>query len=137
MAGRVPVSFAFPTFLESMAALWVLTIEGTIFIAYAETLKPLVVGVLISAFLGIGLGIWIGLSRKFDWFVSPIFIVMQSAPLAALFDFPNESFPRLTSPKRIRPLPQIESAPVIPPTSPNNTKLRPSSQADIFDRLWV
>ena len=84
VAGRVPVSFAFPTFLESMAALWVLTIEGTIFTAYAETLKPLVVGVLISAFLGIGLGIWIGLSGKFDWLVSPILIVMQSAPLAAL-----------------------------------------------------
>jgi NitT/TauT family transport system permease protein len=84
VAGRVPVSFAFPTFLESMSALWALTIEGTIFTAYAETLKPLVVGVLISAFFGIGLGLWIGLSKKFDWFVSPIFIVMQSAPLAAL-----------------------------------------------------
>lgn len=34
--------------------------------------------------LGIGLGIWIGLSKFFDWLVSPIFIVMQSAPLAAL-----------------------------------------------------
>ncbi len=84
VAGRVPVSFAFPTFLESMSALWALTIEGTIFTAYAETLKPLVVGVLISAFFGIGLGLWVGLSKKFDWFVSPIFIVMQSAPLAAL-----------------------------------------------------
>ena len=84
VAGRVPVSFAFPTFLESMAALWTLTIEGTIFTAYAETLKPLVVGILISAFIGIGVGIWIGLSDKFDWLVSPIFIVMQSAPLAAL-----------------------------------------------------
>lgn len=84
VAGRVPVSFAFPTFLESMSALWVLTVEGTIFTAYAETLKPLVVGVLISASFGIGLGIWIGLSRSFDWLVSPIFIVMQSAPLAAL-----------------------------------------------------
>ena len=84
VAGRVPVSFAFPTFLESMSALWELTIEGTIFTAYAETLKPLVIGVLISAFFGIGLGLWIGLSQKFDWFVSPIFIVMQTAPLAAL-----------------------------------------------------
>ncbi len=84
IAGRVPVSFAFPTFLDSMAALWIMTLDGTIFVAYAETLRPLVVGVLISAFLGIGLGIWIGLSRKFDWLVSPIFIVMQSAPLAAL-----------------------------------------------------
>jgi len=84
IAGRVPVSFGFPTFLESMAAFWALTIDGSMFTAYVETLKPLVVGVLISAFLGIGLGVWIGLSRKFDWFVSPIFIVMQSAPLAAL-----------------------------------------------------
>ncbi len=84
IAGRIPVSFAFPTFIESMAAFWVLVVEGTLFVAYAETLKPLVVGVLISAILGIGIGLSIGLSRKFDWLVSPIFIVMQTAPLAAL-----------------------------------------------------
>lgn len=84
IVGRIPVSYAFPTFLESMSALATLTLEGTIFTAYAETLKPLVVGVLISAVLGIGLGLWIGLSAKFDWLFSPIFVVMQSAPLAAL-----------------------------------------------------
>ena len=84
IAGRIPVSFAFPTFIESMSAFWVLVVEGTLFVAYAETLKPLVVGVLISAILGIGIGLAIGLSRKFDWFVSPIFVVMQTAPLAAL-----------------------------------------------------
>ncbi len=84
IAGRIPVSYAFPTFLESMSALVALTLDGTIFTAYAETLKPLVVGIIISAVLGIGLGLWIGLSDKFDWLVSPIFVVMQSAPLAAL-----------------------------------------------------
>ncbi len=84
IAGRIPVSFALPTFIETMAAFWVLLVEGTMFVAYAETLKPLVVGVLISAILGIGIGLSIGLSRKFDWLVSPIFIVMQTAPLAAL-----------------------------------------------------
>ena len=84
IAGRVPVSFAFPTFIESMAAFWVLLVEGTMFVAYVETLRPLVVGVLISAILGIGIGLAIGLSRKFDWLISPIFIVMQTAPLAAL-----------------------------------------------------
>ncbi len=84
IAGRIPVSYAFPTFIESMVALGKLALEGTLFTAYAETLKPLVVGVLISAVLGIGLGLWIGLSDKFDWLISPIFIVMQSAPLAAL-----------------------------------------------------
>jgi len=84
IAGRIPVSYAFPTFFESMRAFVVLAVEGTLFVAYAETLKPLIVGVAISAFLGIGLGLWIGLSSVFDWLVSPIFIVMQAAPLAAL-----------------------------------------------------
>lgn len=84
IAGRIPVSNAFPTFFESMAALVTLTLDGTMFTAYAETLKPLVVGIAISAVFGIGLGVWIGLSSKFDWLFSPIFIVMQSAPLAAL-----------------------------------------------------
>lgn len=84
IAGRVPVSYAFPTFFESMDALFRLTLDGTMFKAYAETLKPLVTGVAISAVLGIGLGLWIGLSARFDWLFSPIFIVMQAAPLAAL-----------------------------------------------------
>ena len=84
IAGRIPVSFAFPTFLESMAALFRMAGDGTLLAAYGETLQPLVVGVLISAFLGIGIGLWVGLSRTFDWLFSPIFIVMQSAPLAAL-----------------------------------------------------
>jgi NitT/TauT family transport system permease protein len=84
IAGRVPVSYAFPTFVDSMASLLRMTLDGSIFVAYAETLKPLMVGVLISAIAGIGLGLWIGLSQKFDWLFSPIFVVMQAAPLAAL-----------------------------------------------------
>ena len=84
IAGRVPVSYAFPTFIETIAAFWVLLMDGTMFVAFAETLKPLVVGVLISAFVGVGFGLAIGLSRKFDWLLSPIFVVMQTAPLAAL-----------------------------------------------------
>ena len=84
IAGRVPVSYAFPTFFESMGALVAMTLDGTIFEAYAETLKPLAIGLAISTVSGIGLGLWIGLSAKFEWLFSPIFIVMQAAPLAAL-----------------------------------------------------
>lgn len=84
IAGRIPVSFAFPTFFESLAAFWVLIVDGTMFTAYMETLKPLVVGVLISTFLGVAIGLWIGLNRVFEWLVAPIFVVMQTAPLAAL-----------------------------------------------------
>lgn len=84
IAGRIPVSYAFPTFFESMAALIAMIADGTLFVAYGETLRPLVVGVAISAFLGIGIGVWVGLSARFDWLMSPIFIVAQAAPLAAL-----------------------------------------------------
>lgn len=84
IAGRIPVSYAFPTFIESMTALVKMAADGTLFAAYAETLKPLAVGIMISATLGILIGLWIGLSSWFDWLFSPIFIVMQAAPLAAL-----------------------------------------------------
>ena len=84
IAGRIPVSYAFPTFFESMSALAVMSVDGSLLQAYLDTLRPLVIGLLISAFIGIGLGLWIGLSHWFDWLVSPIFIVMQAAPLAAL-----------------------------------------------------
>lgn len=84
IAGRVPVSYAFPTFFESMEALGRMTVDGTMAKAYAETLKPLVAGVAISALFGIALGLWIGLSARFEWLFSPIFIVMQAALLAAL-----------------------------------------------------
>lgn len=84
IAGRVPVSYAFPTFFESMSALAAMSIDGSLLQAYLDTLRPLVIGLLISAFIGVGLGLWIGLSNWFDWLVSPIFIVMQAAPLAAL-----------------------------------------------------
>jgi len=84
IAGRIPVSYAFPTFLEAMSALGSMTMDGTIFTAYGETLRPLAVGIAISAVLVVAIGLWVGLSGWFDWLVSPIFIVMQSAPLAAL-----------------------------------------------------
>lgn len=84
IAGRVPISYAFPTFVESITALAQMIFDGSIFVAYAETLKPLILGVAISALFGIGVGLWIGLSARFEWLFGPIFIVMQTAPLAAL-----------------------------------------------------
>jgi len=84
IAGRVPISYSFPTFLEAMRALLAMALDGSLFVAYGETLRPLVVGVAISATLGIGMGLWIGLSKGFEWLFSPIFIVAQAAPLAAL-----------------------------------------------------
>lgn len=84
IGGRIPVSYAFPTFIDSMKALAEMTVDGRLFAAYAETLRPLAIGVAISAVIGIIVGLWTGLNDWFDWLFSPIFIVMQAAPLAAL-----------------------------------------------------
>ncbi|MGH6923927.1 MAG: ABC transporter permease [Propylenella sp.] len=83
-AGRVPVSHAFPTFLQTMSALGGMIADGSLIRGFSITLQPLILGLVISALLGIGIGIAMGLNRKAEWFASPIFIVAQAAPLAAL-----------------------------------------------------
>ena len=59
ISGRIPVSYAFPTFVESMTALFMIIKDGSIFVAYMDTLQPLFLGVLISAILGVGIGLWL------------------------------------------------------------------------------
>jgi NitT/TauT family transport system permease protein len=83
-AGRVPISHAFPTFGETMIGFWGMLADGTLPRAFAITLQPLLLGLVISALLGVAIGIAMGLSQKAEWFASPIFIVAQAAPLAAL-----------------------------------------------------
>ena len=52
--------------------------------AFGITLQPLVLGLVVSAVLGIAIGVAMGLTDKAEWFASPIFIIAQAAPLAAL-----------------------------------------------------
>jgi NitT/TauT family transport system permease protein len=83
-AGRIPISHAFPTFGETMVGLWSMLSDGSLPRAFAITLQPLLLGLVVSAALGVAIGIAMGLNQKAEWFASPIFIVAQSAPLAAL-----------------------------------------------------
>ena len=84
VAGRKPISLAFPTFSSTMLALVELLKDGTLFSAYAITLKPLAIGVLICGGSGVIFGIAMGLSMTFEWFTLPVFVIVQSAPMAAL-----------------------------------------------------
>ncbi len=82
--GRVPVSIAFPTFTDTLAALVEMTMDGTLVDAYAETLGPLMVGVTLTAIGGVLAGVIMGLSRRAEWFGLPLFIVLQASPSAAI-----------------------------------------------------
>jgi ABC-type nitrate/sulfonate/bicarbonate transport system permease component len=83
VAGMIPVSFAFPTFFDTVTAFVGLVADGSLPKAYLSTLQPLILGVVLSAFLGVGIGTVCGLWRTGEWLLIPIFIVLQAAPVAA------------------------------------------------------
>jgi NitT/TauT family transport system permease protein len=84
IAGRYPISPAFPPFSDTMGALFAMILDGSLPKALLITLKPLAIGLIVSVFLGVGLGVLMGLNRFAEWLGSPLFIIAQSAPLAAL-----------------------------------------------------
>lgn len=84
IAGLVPISIAFPTFSSTVVAFVEMVFDGSMVYAYGQTLQPLLLGVAVSAVLGIALGVLMGLSHKTEWLVAPVFIVLQAAPMAAL-----------------------------------------------------
>src|SRR5688572_20342516 len=67
-----------------MIGLWSMIADFSLIRAFGITLQPLVLGLVISGTLGIAVGVAMGLSDKAEWLASPIFIIMQAAPLAAL-----------------------------------------------------
>ena len=84
VAGRWPISFAFPPFSKTFMALVRMIVDGSLPKAYLSTLQPLVIGIFLCSIAGIGFGIGMGLSRAIEWFSLPIFIVLQAAPMAAI-----------------------------------------------------
>jgi NitT/TauT family transport system permease protein len=84
LAGRWPISLAFPPFSQTFLALLRMIADGSLPKAYLSTLQPLLIGIVLCGIAGIGFGIGMGLSRSIEWFSLPIFIVLQAAPMAAI-----------------------------------------------------
>lgn len=84
LAGRWPISLAFPPFSETLLALLRMIADGSLLRAYLSTLQPLVIGMILCGIAGIGFGVGMGLSRAVEWFSLPIFIILQAAPMAAI-----------------------------------------------------
>lgn len=84
IAGRWPISLAFPPFSQTLLALLAMIGDGSLAKAYLITLQPLLLGIALSSVAGIGFGIAMGLSRSVEWFTLPIMIVLQAAPMAAI-----------------------------------------------------
>ncbi len=84
LAGRWPVSAAFPPFSTTFLALVEMLRDGSLGRAYLITLQPLALGIVLCGVAGIGFGIGMGLSRSIEWLSLPIFIILQAAPMAAI-----------------------------------------------------
>jgi NitT/TauT family transport system permease protein len=84
LAGRWPVSAAFPPFSQTAAALFEMLADGSLGRAYWITLQPLLIGIVLCGIAGVGFGIGMGLSRSVEWLSLPVFIILQAAPMAAI-----------------------------------------------------
>jgi ABC-type nitrate/sulfonate/bicarbonate transport system permease component len=84
IAGQIPVNWAFPPFSRVAVAFVEMVADGSLPLAYLDTIQPLAIGVIVSALVGIGLGVAMGLREDVAWFGTPLFVVMQAAPMAAL-----------------------------------------------------
>jgi ABC-type nitrate/sulfonate/bicarbonate transport system permease component len=84
LAGRGPVSAAFPPFSQTAVALWQMIADGSLGKAYLVTAQPLALGIVLCAAAGIAFGIGMGLSRSVEWLSLPVFIILQAAPMAAI-----------------------------------------------------
>lgn len=83
-AGRSDISIAFPPFSEVAVAFVSMIFSGEFMVAYADSLPPLLTGLSITIIGGIIIGVSIGLARSAEWFVMPLLIIFQTAPVSAL-----------------------------------------------------
>jgi NitT/TauT family transport system permease protein len=82
--GRIPISLAFPTCSQTLIALGAMLADGTLLAAYADTVRPLIIGLLLCGVGAAAAGIAMGLSRTAEWFGLPLFVILQAAPSAAI-----------------------------------------------------
>lgn len=82
--GRWPISAAFPPFSHTFMALLRMVADGSLLKAYTSTAQPLIIGFIICGIIGVGFGVWMGLSYAVEWFSLPIFLILQAAPMAAV-----------------------------------------------------
>ena len=84
VAGRSDISIAFPPFSDVAVAFGGMIYSGEFVAAYADSLPPLITGLCITIIGGVIIGISVGLARSAEWFIMPLLIIFQTAPVSAL-----------------------------------------------------
>jgi len=143
ICGLIPISIAFPTFTGTMRALFEMIFDGRVIYAYAETLKPLGVGVLISGFFGVSIGVSMGLNRRSQWFWEPIFVVLQASPVAALIPLITYAYGIGLTAKTVAvimlasPIIVLNTYKAVRHANPSLIQMCKSFQGSRFQEIWM
>lgn len=84
VTGRSGMSIAFPPASAVALAFAEMLVSGEFARAYADSLPPLLIGLAITVIGGVTIGVAVGLIRAVEWFVTPLLIIFQTAPVSAI-----------------------------------------------------
>ncbi|MEM8852660.1 MAG: ABC transporter permease subunit [Pseudomonadota bacterium] len=84
IAGRSPISLALPPASDVVVAFVEMVWSGEMWAAYANSLPPLLTGLAIIIVGGVFIGVTVALARTAEWFLLPVLIIFQTAPVSAI-----------------------------------------------------
>lgn len=84
LASLTGFSIAFPRASAVAVAFWQMMVSGEFTTAYADSFPPLLIGLAITVVGGVIIGVSIGLLRGAEWFLMPLLIIFQTAPVSAI-----------------------------------------------------
>ena len=141
LAGRADISIAFPPFSKVAVAFVSMIFSGEFTTAYADSLPPLLIGLCITIIGGVIIGISIGLVRGAEWFIMPLLIIFQTAPVSALIPMLTYIYGISDTAKVVAivilgmPLVALNSYKGIQATSPSLLEMSKSFRASWFDTI--
>ncbi|MEE2774283.1 MAG: ABC transporter permease subunit [Pseudomonadota bacterium] len=141
IAGRSDMSIAFPPFSDVGLAFVSMIFSGEFTAAYADSLPPLLIGLAITIIGGVTIGISVGLVRSAEWFITPLLIIFQTAPVSALIPMLTYIYGISDTSKVVAivilgmPLVALNSYKGIQATSPSLLEMSQSFLATRFDTI--
>ena len=141
LAGRSDISIAFPPFTQVAVAFGSMVYSGEFIKAYADSLPPLLTGLAITIIGGVIIGISIALARSAEWFIMPLLIIFQTAPVSALIPMLTYIYGISDTAKVVAivilgmPLVALNSYKGIQATNPSLLEMSKSFMASRFDTI--
>jgi len=141
VAGRVAFSRALPPASDVFLAIVEMTLSGEFTAAYARSLPPLLIGLLVTMVGGVLIGVSVGLMRTAEWFFVPLLVIFQTAPVSAIIPLLTYMYGISDTSKVVAiiilglPLVALNSYKGIQATSPSLIAMARSFMASRFDTI--